>query len=186
MVHWKICSLLFIGYLLKGLVVASQAGNLGDLAKILAQLAGGENCAFRCPKGYKPLTNPKHKPSSDGCGSMGIKLDTSNFAGFTRCCDLHDICYDTCNNDRTQCDDDFKSCLDNECLLTGLGNRLPKKQLDACQTSADLMYSGTLALGCASYKEAQRNACLCNGRTITVTCNFLIIPSFLLIVLLFY
>ncbi|CAH3117701.1 unnamed protein product [Pocillopora meandrina] len=117
--------------------------------------------------GYKPLTNPKHKPSSDGCGSMGIKLDTSNFAGFTRCCDLHDICYDTCNNDRTQCDDDFKSCLDNECLLTGLGNRLPKKQLDACQTSADLMYSGTLALGCASYKEAQRNACLCNGRTIT-------------------
>ncbi|PFX26466.1 hypothetical protein AWC38_SpisGene8838, partial [Stylophora pistillata] len=45
-------------------------------------------------------------------------LDTSNFAGFTKCCDLHDICYDTCNNDRTQCDDDFKSCLDNECLLT--------------------------------------------------------------------
>lgn len=55
MVHWKICSLLFIGYLLKGLVVASQASNLGDLAKILAQLAGGENCAFRCPKGKRVL-----------------------------------------------------------------------------------------------------------------------------------
>lgn len=29
------------------------------------------------------------------------------------------------------------------------------------------MYSGTLALGCAAYKEAQRHACHCNGRTIT-------------------
>ena len=51
--------------------------------------------------------------------------------------------------------------------MTGLGNRLPKEQLDGCQTSADLMYSGTLALGCAAYKEAQRHACHCNGRTIT-------------------
>lgn len=96
-----------------------------------------------------------------------FQLDTTHFAGFTKCCDLHDICYDTCNNDRTQCDEDFKSCLDNECLLTGLGNRLPKEQLDACQTSADLLYSGSYALGCVAYKEAQRNACLCNGRTIT-------------------
>ena len=44
---------------------------------------------------------------------------------------------------------------------------MPKEQLDACQTSADLMYSGTLALGCAAYKEAQRNACHCNGRKVT-------------------
>ena len=96
-----------------------------------------------------------------------LQLDTTHFAGFTRCCDLHDKCYDTCNNDRNQCDEDFKSCLDNECLLTGLGNRLPKEELEACQKSADLMYSGTYALGCMSYKEAQRNACLCNGRKIT-------------------
>ena len=72
-----------------------------------------------------------------------------------------------CNNDRNQCDDEFKSCLEYECFKTGVGNQFPKEQLDACQTSADLMYSGTLALGCAAYKEAQRNACHCNGRTIT-------------------
>ena len=96
-----------------------------------------------------------------------VQLDTTHVPGFTRCCDEHDKCYDTCNNDRTQCDEDFKSCLDNVCLLEGLGNRMTKDQLDACQSSADLMYSGTLALGCASYKEAQRNACHCNGRTIT-------------------
>ena len=101
------------------------------------------------------------------CLFFFLQLDTTHFAGFTRCCDLHDKCYDTCNNDRNQCDEDFKSCLDNECLLTGLGNRLPKEELEACQKSADLMYSGTYALGCMSYKEAQRNACLCNGRKIT-------------------
>ena len=51
MVHWKILSLLFIGYLLNEIVAASDAGSLGDLAKILSQLAGGDNCVFRCPKG---------------------------------------------------------------------------------------------------------------------------------------
>lgn len=50
MVHWKIFPLLFIGYLLKEIVEASDAGSLGDLATVLAQLAGGDNCVFRCPK----------------------------------------------------------------------------------------------------------------------------------------
>ena len=55
MVHWKIFPLLFIGYLLKEIVEASDASSLGDLAKILAQLAGGDNCVFRCPKGKRVL-----------------------------------------------------------------------------------------------------------------------------------
>lgn len=48
--HWKILSLLFFGYILEA-VVASDSGGLADLAKILGQLAGGDNCVFRCPKG---------------------------------------------------------------------------------------------------------------------------------------
>lgn len=44
---------------------------------------------------------------------------------------------------------------------------MSKDQLKACESSADLFYSGSMALGCSSYKEAQRNACLCNGRTIS-------------------
>ena len=51
MAHWKIFSFLFIGYLLKAIVAASDSGSLADLAKILSQLAGGDNCVFRCPKG---------------------------------------------------------------------------------------------------------------------------------------
>lgn len=51
MVHWKIVSLVFIGYVLEAIVATSDAGGLADLAKILSQLAGGDNCVFRCPKG---------------------------------------------------------------------------------------------------------------------------------------
>ena len=48
--HWKILSLLFFGYFLEA-VIASDGPGLADLAKILGQLAGGDNCVFKCPKG---------------------------------------------------------------------------------------------------------------------------------------
>lgn len=51
MVHLKIFSFLFIGYVLEAVVAASDSGSLADLAKILSQLAGGDNCVFRCPRG---------------------------------------------------------------------------------------------------------------------------------------
>ena len=44
---------------------------------------------------------------------------------------------------------------------------MSQNQLKECQNAADLMYSGTIGFGCSAYKEAQRNACLCNGRTLT-------------------
>ena len=51
MVHLKMFSFLFIGYVLEAVVAASDSGSLADLAKILSQLAGGDNCVFRCPRG---------------------------------------------------------------------------------------------------------------------------------------
>lgn len=33
----------------------------------------------------------------------------------TKCCDQHDICYDTCNNDKEVCDMEFKRCLYRYC-----------------------------------------------------------------------
>ena len=51
-------SFLFIGYLLEAVVAASDSGSLADLAKILSELSGGDNCVFRCPKGkltYSPI-----------------------------------------------------------------------------------------------------------------------------------
>lgn len=33
----------------------------------------------------------------------------------TKCCDSHDICYDTCNNNKEICDMEFKKCLYRYC-----------------------------------------------------------------------
>lgn len=32
-----------------------------------------------------------------------------------KCCDAHDICYDTCSSDKELCDLDFKRCLYKYC-----------------------------------------------------------------------
>ena len=87
--------------------------------------------------------------------------------GFTECCDIHDKCYDTCNADRKQCDEDFKSCLSNVCLFEGLSEKKSKKLMKQCQSSADLMYATTSTLGCTAYIQSQANACLCSGKKLS-------------------
>ncbi|XP_066934200.1 group XIIA secretory phospholipase A2-like [Clytia hemisphaerica] len=144
--------------------------NLGNLAEIFSTLAGGEGCVFRCPKG-SPKRNPGHKPTSNGCGSYGVKFDTSQYPGFEGCCNTHDECYDTCNNEREDCDKQFQECLKDSCLFHtvkgGVEKKLSRKKLKDCEGIADVMYAGTLGLGCGSYLEAQRNACLCDGKTLS-------------------
>ena len=87
--------------------------------------------------------------------------------GFTECCDVHDKCYDTCNNDRKECDENFKSCLSDVCLFDGLSKNKLKSKMKECQSSADMMYATTSTLGCSAYIHSQANACLCNGRKLT-------------------
>ena len=50
----RILSLIFLGYVVDTVMV-SNSGGLADLAKILGQLAGGDDCVFRCPKGEKTV-----------------------------------------------------------------------------------------------------------------------------------
>lgn len=67
--------------------------------------------------GQKPVRNRNHIPSSDGCGSLGIEISTEYLPieQMTKCCDNHDICYDTCNSGKEVCDLEFKRCLYNYC-----------------------------------------------------------------------
>lgn len=67
--------------------------------------------------GATPKPNKNHIPKSDGCGSLGLKIDHQYLpiGEMTKCCDLHDICYDTCNNDKEICDMEFKRCLYRYC-----------------------------------------------------------------------
>lgn len=64
-----------------------------------------------------PQRNKHHTPKSDGCGSLGLHIDSEYLpiAEMTKCCDSHDICYDTCNSDKELCDIEFKRCLYKYC-----------------------------------------------------------------------
>ena len=49
-IHRQLLYLFLFGYILEA-VTASDGVGLADLAKVLGQLAGGDNCVFKCPKG---------------------------------------------------------------------------------------------------------------------------------------
>lgn len=53
-----------------------------------------------------PVRNKLYTPSADGCGSLGLKIDKDYLPAIEmeKCCNDHDICYDTCNKDKELCD----------------------------------------------------------------------------------
>lgn len=77
-----------------------------------------EDCYFECPRGQK-LLGPKqeHVRTSNGCGSLDVIFDDSENSllhvekEFSVCCDEHDVCYDTCGEDKDLCDLTFRKCL---------------------------------------------------------------------------
>ncbi|XP_050311107.1 group XIIA secretory phospholipase A2-like isoform X3 [Anthonomus grandis grandis] len=122
-----------------------------------------EECIFKCESGALPKPNRNHIPSKDGCGSLGLKINSDYlpFAAMEECCNTHDICYDTCNADKEVCDLDFKRCLYRHCdgYSKSVGGQAMTK---TCKGAAKVLFTGTLTFGCKSYKDAQKNACYCD------------------------
>lgn len=119
-----------------------------------------ENCVFRCPDDSPPKPDWNHKAQSNGCGSLGIEINQEYLplTEMTKCCDLHDLCYDTCNTDKERCDLEFKRCLYKYCdtyQTTGV------TVVNTCKAAAKMLFTGTTALGCKSFLDAQKNACYC-------------------------
>ncbi|KAI0239938.1 Group XIIA secretory phospholipase A2 [Lamellibrachia satsuma] len=114
-----------------------------------------DDCTYTCPNGKKPKRRKNHKPSFNGCGAYGIEIGMENMpGGMTRCCNTHDLCYDTCNNKRHNCDKEFKECLSDVC------HRLKtKKGTKECLSTVDLMQAGTSVFGCQAYLDSQKKAC---------------------------
>ncbi|KAL3876610.1 hypothetical protein ACJMK2_034432 [Sinanodonta woodiana] len=131
------------------------------LKKGMPQHDANEECVYRCKDGGKPKPRPGHTPSSNGCGSFGLELDTSTLPAMTKCCDAHDECYDTCNKDKLECDKKFKKCLEKMC--TKLEPDLNDDESRGCRATAMLMSSGTQALGCQAYLDSQKTACECKS-----------------------
>ncbi|XP_028411805.1 group XIIA secretory phospholipase A2-like [Dendronephthya gigantea] len=135
---------------------------LGTFFKMMS--GTDKECKMSCPEGSVPLPRPGHVPSSNGCGSLGIKLDTSMFPGFEGCCDSHDKCYDTCNEDRDECDELFKECLGAVCQEVKQVRSSDQTQL--CDNVSGVMQAAAVGLGCSSFNQAQKSACVCSGHAI--------------------
>ena len=135
---------------------------LGSFFKLMS--GSDKGCKMDCTKGSVPLPRPGHVPTSNGCGSLGIQLDTSMFPGFEKCCDTHDKCYDTCNKDRDQCDTVFKDCLYAVC--DELKKDRPSDLVQVCENAGGVMHAAAVGLGCTAFTQAQNKACVCSGQAI--------------------
>lgn len=95
---------------------------------------------------------------SDGCtGSELLEMMSGGEKqeeDFTYCCDLHDVCYQTCGVSRKQCDVDFKRCMSDMCTTTYADN-------EKCPSTANLYYMGTSSFGVAAYEDSQSEHCQC-------------------------
>ncbi|KAF5286972.1 hypothetical protein FQR65_LT12370 [Abscondita terminalis] len=121
-----------------------------------------EDCIFKCPgDGVTPKPNRNHVAKADGCGALGLKIDSSSLpiGEMSKCCNEHDICYDTCNSNKEACDLDFKRCLYQYCET--YKKNIGEKMVTACKGAAKILFTGTMALGCRAYLNAQKEACFC-------------------------
>lgn len=86
-----------------------------------------------------------------------LQVDISPYPGMHKCCDKHDKCYDTCNTEKAECDNDFQSCMAEYCTTLK-----PRRLERDCGNAAGLMFTGTAVFGCDSYLESQKQACDCS------------------------
>ncbi|KAJ6668818.1 hypothetical protein lerEdw1_012303 [Lerista edwardsae] len=127
-------------------------------------LLGGEDglCQYKCSDGYKPLPRYGYKPSPpNGCGSplFGVQFDIG-IPSMTKCCNQHDRCYDTCGNKKNDCDEQFQYCLSKICrnVQKTLGI---SENVQACESTVQLLFDAVIHLGCKPYLDSQRAACMC-------------------------
>lgn len=131
----------------------------GAFDTVFDYLGDKDGCKYTCPNGVRPKARGTHKAKFNGCGSFGIKLDTTHLPAIERCCNAHDVCYDTCNHSKDDCDDDLRDCLTDICKA--MKKYVSKDVYEGCKKMADIMYASTMALGCKPYRDSQKNACEC-------------------------
>lgn len=144
----------------------NDLGDLGGLGGLLSALAGGledSSCKYRCGNGRQAQPRPGHKPRSNGCGTKDLRVDVSDYPAFEECCNGHDICYDTCNRQRQDCDHEFKKCMQKVCKQYRKSGKLSSAgKVEECKSTANMMYGGVTAFGCDIYLQSQKEACKCS------------------------
>lgn len=112
-----------------------------------------------CPTNQVHVQNSR-SVISNGCSKPSfIKVDGEE--DFTKCCDLHDACYEMCGSEKTYCDEDFKACMRKMCSTVYFQN-------GKCDSAADAYAIGTMMFGHSGHLASQESHCECIDSTDSV------------------
>jgi hypothetical protein len=117
------------------------------------------------------VPHPGHTPGFNGCGPANSWItpwipNRYGIADFTQCCNNHDICYDTCNDVKSNCDNAFLSCLTASCNNAySAASILFPELLQDCLVVAGAYYAAVALGGGSAFDSAQDEACDCCPET---------------------
>lgn len=137
-------------YRLRGLIIC-----LGALATLtgFGRAQPVEDLYLQCPAGQVAVQHRTRVPESNGCSKpAGISIGGEE--DFTACCDLHDVCYESCNVDKQFCETQFASCLQNLCRTAFAHNK-------GCSQAAQMYAMGTTMFGGSGFATSQEEFCEC-------------------------
>ena len=123
-----------------------------------------------CKSGMKHC--PNNAVTSNGRGTEGWKgklVPEMPFwmINFHEPCNAHDICYGTCGNEKTNCDNEFLADMVVACNMKfGWSSISPmpldlRAKLTVCNSLASTYYTAVSAAGESAYKAGQEKGCRC-------------------------
>ncbi len=109
------------------------------------------------------VPHPGYVAIPNGCGPEGGAItpyvpNRFGLADFRPCCNTHDICYGTCNDVKSLCDNGFGACLANSCLSA---YSFSATLLGSCLAVAGTYYAAVSLGGGGAFEAAQDGACDC-------------------------
>jgi hypothetical protein len=165
--------------------IAGVAGGRLPLARMGRGRAGAQCHGQPCTVQY-PAQNlqdcpcrrehPGYKATSNGCGPAGVLNlpkwalipDSIAYISFKSACDHHDICYGTCNQTKTKCDDALGDEIYDSCVATypvsdgSSLNPFTAFQQAMCNGLGNTYVWGVSGTGGdEAYDAAQKEACEC-------------------------
>lgn len=137
----------------------------------IASGSASESCTVEYPpRDLKDCPNRRHHPGSsptaNGCGPAGKWYSTYvpegwGLADFGPRCDVHDICYGTCNRPKQACDSEFLAAVINACEEAYRNVNVPPEVPAMCYAVAFAYASAVALAGGDAYDVAQKQDCEC-------------------------
>lgn len=103
--------------------------------------------------------NEEFIPQIGNCERNYFNISEKNILSndLRECCIEHDICYQTCDSDRNECEKNFELCLQINCESSQ-----SVEQIEICKTSLNRIQSNNSNdKQCEIFVNAQLEACVC-------------------------